>query len=182
MFLDRDDTLIRDAGYLSDPDGIELLPGAAEASVRAEPGGHTRPSSITNQSGIARGLFDEEDPARRSTHRLLTMLTDAGRTHRCHLLLPPPPGRDQWRSTACPAALPQARAWACCCKAAQDFGLDLAACSLVGDKAGRYRGHPPRGRNRGTHAGRTRPSTLDHTPEYIAAGPSGCGALDTGGP
>ena len=28
LFLDRDGTVIRDAGYLSDPDGVDLLAGA----------------------------------------------------------------------------------------------------------------------------------------------------------
>ena len=31
VFLDRDDTIIRDKNYLSDPDEVELLLGAAEA-------------------------------------------------------------------------------------------------------------------------------------------------------
>jgi histidinol phosphatase-like enzyme len=30
-FLDRDGTLIRDVGYPSDPDRVEILPGAARA-------------------------------------------------------------------------------------------------------------------------------------------------------
>ena len=31
LFLDRDDTLIADAGYMSSPGQIKLLPGVAEA-------------------------------------------------------------------------------------------------------------------------------------------------------
>ena len=31
VFLDRDGTVIEERGYLSDPDGVALLPGAAEA-------------------------------------------------------------------------------------------------------------------------------------------------------
>jgi D-glycero-D-manno-heptose 1,7-bisphosphate phosphatase len=34
VFLDRDGTLIVDRHYLSDPEGVELLPGAAEAVAR----------------------------------------------------------------------------------------------------------------------------------------------------
>ena len=58
VFIDRDDTLIRDRVYLSDPEGIELLPGAAGA-VRLLNGAGVPAILVTNQSGIARGLFDE---------------------------------------------------------------------------------------------------------------------------
>jgi len=58
VFLDRDGTLIEDPGYLADPAGVVLLPGAAEALARLEALGFLR-IVITNQSGIARGYFDE---------------------------------------------------------------------------------------------------------------------------
>ena len=32
-FLDRDGTLIRDQHYLCEPEGVELLPGAVDAST-----------------------------------------------------------------------------------------------------------------------------------------------------
>ncbi|MBP6938843.1 MAG: HAD-IIIA family hydrolase, partial [Deltaproteobacteria bacterium] len=59
VFLDRDDTLIRDTGYLSDPDGVELLPGSVEALRLLNRAG-VPAIVVTNQSGIARGLFDEK--------------------------------------------------------------------------------------------------------------------------
>lgn len=60
VFLDRDGTLIEDRGYLGDPDEVQLLPGAAEALCRFAEAGH-KVIIISNQSGIARGLFDETD-------------------------------------------------------------------------------------------------------------------------
>lgn len=62
-FLDRDGTLIRDAHYLSDPDLVELLPGIPRALRRLRELGY-RLVVITNQSGIARGYFDEAAYAR----------------------------------------------------------------------------------------------------------------------
>jgi D-glycero-D-manno-heptose 1,7-bisphosphate phosphatase len=56
VFLDRDGTLIHDPGYLGDPDGVELLPGVADALAalaRAE----FALVIATNQSGIARGRY-----------------------------------------------------------------------------------------------------------------------------
>src|SRR5574342_462513 len=58
VFWDRDNTLIRDPGYIADPGQVELLPGAAEALQRLTAAGFEN-IIITNQSGIARGYFDE---------------------------------------------------------------------------------------------------------------------------
>ncbi len=68
VFLDRDDTIIRDRGYLSDPEGVEILPGAAEG-IRLLNSHGLPVIVVTNQSGIARGLFDEERLSR--IHELL---------------------------------------------------------------------------------------------------------------
>lgn len=59
-FLDRDGTLIEDRHYLSDPDGVVLIPGAA-AAVRALNAADVAVVVVTNQSGIARGYFTEAD-------------------------------------------------------------------------------------------------------------------------
>ena len=60
VLFDRDGTLIRDVPYNGDPDRVEPASGAAEAV------GHARRhdlavAMITNQSGIARGLFRRAD-------------------------------------------------------------------------------------------------------------------------
>lgn len=60
VFLDRDGTLNEDAHYISRPDQIKLLDGSAEAVARVN--ALLIPVIvITNQSGIARGYFTEED-------------------------------------------------------------------------------------------------------------------------
>jgi D-glycero-D-manno-heptose 1,7-bisphosphate phosphatase len=55
--IDRDGTIIVDKVYLSDPDGIEFAPGAIEGLRLLRDAGFAL-VLITNQSGIARGLFD----------------------------------------------------------------------------------------------------------------------------
>lgn len=60
VFLDRDGTLIDNDGYLGDPAGVHALPGAAEALSILGRLGYLR-VVVTNQSGVARGLFDAHD-------------------------------------------------------------------------------------------------------------------------
>lgn len=60
LFVDRDGTLIVDKDFLSDPDQVELLPGVPEALKVAAEAGYQL-VMISNQSGVARGLFSEND-------------------------------------------------------------------------------------------------------------------------
>lgn len=59
IFFDRDNTLIVSDGYLGDPEKVQLIDGAAEAIARARALGF-RVVTISNQSGVARGLFTEQ--------------------------------------------------------------------------------------------------------------------------
>jgi D-glycero-D-manno-heptose 1,7-bisphosphate phosphatase len=58
IFLDRDGTLIEEVCFLSRLEQMRLLPGAAQAVRRANEAGHPV-VVVTNQSGVARGLFSE---------------------------------------------------------------------------------------------------------------------------
>ena len=58
VFLDRDGTIITDAGYIDDPKKVELIPGAATAIARLKGAGYLA-VIVSNQSGVARGKFDE---------------------------------------------------------------------------------------------------------------------------
>lgn len=59
IFLDRDGTIIEDPGYLSDPARVVLLPGAAEGLAALARSGWPL-IVVSNQSGLARGLFGPE--------------------------------------------------------------------------------------------------------------------------
>jgi len=72
IFLDRDGTLIVNRHYLSDPAGVELLPGAKDALHRFLAGGY-RLFLFTNQSGVGRGLFTLET-VHRCNARMLELL------------------------------------------------------------------------------------------------------------
>ena len=75
VFLDRDGTIIEDAHYLSRPEQVKLIDGAADAIARIN-SLLVPVIVITNQSGIARGLFTAEDHARISAR-----LDDVLRAH-----------------------------------------------------------------------------------------------------
>ena len=60
VFLDRDGTIIEEVKYLADPGGVVLLPGAVEALTLLRKAGFAL-VVVTNQSGIARGFYTEED-------------------------------------------------------------------------------------------------------------------------
>ena len=59
VLLDRDGTIIRERHYLSDPDLVDLLPGAA-AGMRLLQEAGLRLVVVTNQSGVGRGYFSQE--------------------------------------------------------------------------------------------------------------------------
>ncbi|WP_371687294.1 HAD-IIIA family hydrolase [Micromonospora sp. KC723] len=56
VLLDRDGTLIEDVPFNGDPDKVRVVPGAREALDRLRAAG-LRLAVVTNQSGLARGLF-----------------------------------------------------------------------------------------------------------------------------
>ena len=60
VFLDRDGTIVEDPGYLHDPAKVKLFPGAADAIHGLNVAGYVV-VVVTNQSGIARGLYTEAD-------------------------------------------------------------------------------------------------------------------------
>lgn len=76
VFIDRDGTLIQEREYLADPDGVELVPGVPRALKDLRAAGYAL-VVVTNQSGIARGLYREED-YRAVAERVDAELAEAG--------------------------------------------------------------------------------------------------------
>jgi len=74
IFLDRDDTLIEDPGYLSDPDQVRLLDGVPKALIDLRAMGY-KLVVVTNQSAVARGIITEQKLA--EIHQRLEQLLAA---------------------------------------------------------------------------------------------------------
>ena len=68
-FFDRDGTLIKDVHYLSSLDHVELLPGIVDFCLYLQQKDYLL-FVVTNQSGIARGFFDEAFVQK--THRYIS--------------------------------------------------------------------------------------------------------------
>ena len=120
LFLDRDDTIVRDEGYMSRPEQIELLPGAADALRRARSAG-VRLYLVTNQSGIGRGYYTMSDAE--ACNRRLEELLGVAFDGIC--IAPERPDEPSRYRKPSPAYLRE--------RIAED-GLDPARCRAVGDK------------------------------------------------
>jgi D,D-heptose 1,7-bisphosphate phosphatase len=79
VFFDRDGTLIVDEGYTYKPEALRWQPGAIETVRRCNDAGFLA-IVITNQSGVARGLYTEDDV--RAFH---ARMQDELREHGAHI-------------------------------------------------------------------------------------------------
>lgn len=125
VFLDRDGTLIEDFGYLSDPEGVREVRGAREGLDALREAGWAI-VVVTNQSGVARGLFREQDfrAVMDATSRLLGPFDGV---YACFHL---PEGRVAPWNVECDCRKP---APGMILRAAEELGIDLAASVGVGD-------------------------------------------------
>ena len=74
VFLDRDDTIMEDSGYINSPQQVKLIPGAAQALIDLRKMGY-KIIIVSNQSGIARGIITEQAIAQ-IHERLKQLLTE----------------------------------------------------------------------------------------------------------
>ena len=59
IFLDRDDTLIEDPGYINHPDQVRLMDGVEKSLIELRAMGY-KLIVVSNQSGVARGIVSEK--------------------------------------------------------------------------------------------------------------------------
>ncbi|MGE5477764.1 MAG: D-glycero-beta-D-manno-heptose 1,7-bisphosphate 7-phosphatase [Bacteroidales bacterium] len=123
VLIDRDGTLNVEKHYLSDPDQLELYPGAAAALKRLRQAGFGI-AVLTNQSGIARGYFDMAR-LEQIHDRLRALLAAEGVTLDGIYLCPHGPGDDCRCRKPLPGMVEQAVA---------EHGFDPAQGYMIGDK------------------------------------------------
>ncbi len=125
VFIDRDGTLITERSYLAHPDGVELVPGAVEALSELRRAGFAL-VTVTNQSGIARGLYREAD-YHAVANRVAEVLDEAGVPPDDAQYCPPHPDV----TGPCDCRKPATGMYL---RSAALLGLDPAASYYVGDK------------------------------------------------
>lgn len=123
IFLDRDGTLIVERGYLSDPAGVELERLAAPSLARLQKAGWLL-VLVTNQSGIARGYFSEQQ-AHRVNEAVATLLAAQGIMIDGVYICPHGPGDGCDCRKPAPGLL---------LNASRDLNIDLAHSFMIGDK------------------------------------------------
>ncbi len=130
VFLDRDGTIIDDVGYLDAIDKIAFFPWTVDAIRMLNRAGFPV-VVITNQSGVARGIFTESFVD--ETHRAISARLAAGGAHVDAYYYCPhhPDGRVAAFASECDCRKPGR---ALVDRAAADLGLDPARSFMVGDR------------------------------------------------
>jgi histidinol-phosphate phosphatase family protein len=123
VFLDRDGTLIVEKHYLNDPDEVCIEEGVVEGLAALAERGHPL-IVLSNQSGIGRGMFGEDD-AQRVNRRVAGMLREQGVELTGWYMCPHAPEM----RCACRKPLP-----GMALAAARDLNLVLAGSYVIGDK------------------------------------------------
>lgn len=131
IFMDRDGTLNQDLGYISMPDLMILYPWAAEA-VRLINESDFKAIVVTNQSGIARGLYSEG--VLREIHwRMIHELAREGARIDAVYYCPHHPGAASARyGIACACRKPRDGMLQA---AVREHNIDLSRSFVIGDKA-----------------------------------------------
>lgn len=130
LFLDRDGVIHREIGYLFDPKQVEFLPGIFEVCKSAQKAGY-KLIIITNQSGIARGLYSEAD-FHHLMHWMLKEFEQRGIQIDAYYFCPHHPvhGIGKYRKE-CASRKPGP---GMILQAAREHGLDLSQSLLIGDR------------------------------------------------
>jgi D-glycero-D-manno-heptose 1,7-bisphosphate phosphatase len=129
VFLDRDGTLIEEINYLGHIDDVRFYPWSAEA-VRALNRAGLRVIVVTNQSGVARGFFDET--VVHNVHRFIgSVLNDGGARIDAFYYCPHhPDGKVPGYARACDCRKPGP---GMIDRAAREMGIDPKRSFVVGD-------------------------------------------------
>jgi len=130
VFLDRDGVIVADLGYISDPGRLEMISGAASA-IRALQQ-QFRVIVVTNQSGIARGMFTEDNLV--AIHRaLINDLATQGAIVDGFYFCPHLPGAPvTYYDRICDCRKPGP---GMLIRAETDWNIDLKQSYMVGDRA-----------------------------------------------
>ena len=122
-FLDRDGTIIEELNFISSPEQVFLIPKSAEAIRELNQRG-IKVFVISNQSGIARGYFTENDLQKVNEHLLQLLKNENAFIDKIYYC-PHIDGNNCACRKPKPGMLHQAE---------KEFGIDLKQSFVVGDR------------------------------------------------
>ena len=130
VFLDRDGTVNVEREYLYRIEDFEFIPGAPEAIKRLQSVGYSI-IVVTNQSGIARGFYSEEDVSRLHEHIQKELMFFGAKIDSFYVCPHhPTSGRDELRQDCdCRKGSP-----GMLLRAAEEHDIDLKRSFMIGDK------------------------------------------------
>ncbi|MEW6686522.1 MAG: HAD family hydrolase [Candidatus Edwardsbacteria bacterium] len=130
VFLDRDGTINVDYGYIGEPDKVKLLPSVAKGIRLLNEKGFLV-IVITNQSGVARGYFDEKT-VKRVNQGIAELLAQENARIDAFYFCPHHPdfGNKKYRKD-CSCRKPKPGLFK---KAALDFKINFAKSWIVGNE------------------------------------------------
>jgi D-glycero-D-manno-heptose 1,7-bisphosphate phosphatase len=123
VFLDRDGTLNEECGYLTRPEQMRLLAGAAEG-VRLLRAAGLACVVVTNQSAVGRGLMTQDDLERVHAEMVRQLQADGAALDGLYYC--PATSDDDSERKPAPGML---------LRAAREMNLDLARSWMIGDAA-----------------------------------------------
>jgi D-glycero-D-manno-heptose 1,7-bisphosphate phosphatase len=129
-FLDRDGVLNVDHGYAHRPDQIEWVTGAAQAVRLLNEAGYTV-IVVTNQAGVARGLYNEVAIRNLHAHMQDVLQTQGARVDAFYYCPHHPDGTVKEFAVACLCRKPGAGMLE---QAARDWPIDIGRSFMIGDK------------------------------------------------
>jgi histidinol-phosphate phosphatase family protein len=130
IFLDRDKTIIANMEFSVDRSKIRPLPGALEALRRLQEAGYSL-IIVTNQSGVARGLFSERRLRDFHEHFLRRFARSGVRFSGLYYCPHYAEGKVAKYSIACDCRKPQP---GLLLRAARELAVDLKRSWMIGDR------------------------------------------------
>jgi len=130
VFLDRDGTINVEKEYLYKPEDFELIDGAAQAIAVINRLGY-KVIVITNQSGIARGYFTEDDMGALHAHMRDTLSVKSAFIDAIYFCPHHPQAEIPRYRIDCDCRKPKAGLFR---QAVLDFNIDASASWAVGDR------------------------------------------------
>lgn len=129
VFIDRDGTINEEKEYLYRPDDFVFIPGAPQAIRLLNEAGFLV-IVVTNQSGVARGYYTEEDVHLLHRHIALNLEQSGARVDAWFYCPHHPAGRGSYALPCrCRKPLP-----GMLLEAAGRFAIDLESSIMIGDK------------------------------------------------